>query len=86
MSRILLKPVPEPKTDLSHFHRLVSAYQTNDESVEDLAVELEKAVQIAREKCESVVVDQDCLDHVFIVHPNAIGLYRLVSTWEVVKR
>ena len=83
MSRVLLKPdgIFGPR-DLSQFHSLVSAYETVPENVERLALDLEHAIVQAKASTKSVVVDHDCLEHVFIVHPSgAVTLYREISSW-----
>lgn len=87
MSRLLLRREDPTPTDLSHFHRLVSAYHISEELVEALAVSLEEAQKEARQSGESIIVEQDCLEHLFIVFPSGnVGLYRSVGTYQIVER
>jgi hypothetical protein len=68
---------------LSHLHRYVSAYETNKTTLEDLEQDIQIALLEAKQH-GPVIVQQDCLEHIFIVFPSGtIGLYRLVGNYEV---
>ncbi len=74
----------EADTHLSHIHRLVSAYATNDKTVADLSCAISWAKKEAKKQRESIVVCQDCLEHILVIHPSGtISLYRQISDWEV---
>lgn len=68
---------------LSHLHRCVSAYHTDPETVgylqQDIVAALAKSKQHG-----AIIVEQDCLEHIFVVFPSGtIGLYRKVGSYEV---
>jgi hypothetical protein len=74
----------ESVVHLSHFHRYVSAYETTTESVGELGRDIANAIEVARRTKKAQIVDQDCLEHVFIVYPSgAICLYRKVGSYTV---
>lgn len=69
---------------ISHFHHFVSAYETNEETVADLEEAIREAVVCAKAIGEGVIVDQDCGDHVFIVHPRgSISLMAERKSFEI---
>lgn len=69
---------------LSHFHRLVSAYVTSEESLADLEHKIIVAIREARLLNERRIVEQDCIEHIFVVFPSGtIALYREVGCYEV---
>ena len=79
-----LKPVEEGPIHLSHLHRLVSAYETNRQTVVELATALREGVEKSKRDTEVVVVDQDSMEHVFICLPSGkLALYRLVQVYEI---
>lgn len=79
-----LKLVPGNKTHLSHFHPLVSAYETNDETIKDLEQSISDAIRKAKENTQPIIVDQDSIEHIFIVWPSGkISLYREVGCYEI---
>lgn len=81
-----LQQVADCKTHLSHFHILVSAYATCKENVDDLAVAIRAGQQQARASREDVIVDQDGMDHIFVVHPSGrVSLYRQVGIYDVIE-
>jgi hypothetical protein len=62
----------------------VSAYESSPERVKDLAEALELAVLNAKACGSSIIVDQDSLEHIFVVFPSGnIGLYRQCGMYEV---
>lgn len=81
-----LKLASEPLTHISHFHHFVSAYETNKEMVDKLIEMIDDALKTAKGSLEPVIVEQDCLEHIFVVYPSGtIGLYRIVGRYEVVR-
>lgn len=60
----------ESRVHLSHFMYLVSAYEPSKERVEDLADSLLEAIEDAKREVKSIIVDQDCNEHFFVVHPS----------------
>ena len=79
-----LKLKSDSKTHLSLFHHLVSSYQTNDETVKGLEGMLKSAIEIAKSTKEAQIVEQDSLEHIFVVYPSGtVCLYREVGSYEV---
>jgi hypothetical protein len=69
---------------LSHLHHLVSSYESSPERVKDLAEALELAILNAKACGSSIIVDQDCLDHIFVCFPSgSIGLYKQCGKYEI---
>jgi hypothetical protein len=69
---------------LSHFHSYVSAYFTTKETVGELEQAILLAQEQAKESKDAQIVEQDCLEHLFIVFPSgSICLYRLVGDYEI---
>jgi len=82
--RMFLKRKDDIKTHISHFHHYVSSYETNEETVRWLEDLLVQGANEAKEKGESVIVDQDSMEHIFVCHPAGnVTLYREVGTFEV---
>ena len=80
-----LKQKPEHKVHISHLHHFVSAYETNEENVKWLEDMIKEALKVAREKTESQIVDQDCLEHIFVCYPfGTVSLYRRIADYEVI--
>jgi len=68
---------------LSHLHRYVSSYATNKETIENLQQDILVALEVS-EQYGPQIVEQDCLEHIFVVFPSGIiSLYRKVGDYEV---
>jgi hypothetical protein len=79
-----LKPIHHHPIHVSHFHRWVSAYETNEETVDWLIQMIKDAIQIAEQTKEPQIVCQDNYNHVFLVHPSKhISLYRKINLYKV---
>lgn len=67
---------------ISHYFNLVSAYHLSPENLDRLVESICEAVTKAKETGEGVIVEQDCLEHIFVVHPSgAISLYARMGTF-----
>jgi len=70
------------KMHVSHIFNLVSAYHLNHENVARLIDQINEAVVTAKKNTQSVIVEQDCLEHILVVHPSgAISLYARMGTF-----
>ena len=73
-------------THLSHYFHLISAYKLNPETFNELVESINTATIKAVEETKSVIVSQDSLDHILVVHPSkAITLYAAMGTFERVE-
>lgn len=71
---------------LSHYFHLVSAYELCQERLDDLIRDIEEAQKKAKETYESIVVEQDCLEHIMLVHPSGrVSLYACMGTFNISK-
>ena len=72
------------RAHLSHYFNLVSAYHLNHENLDRLMESIREATIKAKETSEGVIVEQDCLEHIFVVHPSgAISLYACMGTFTI---
>lgn len=72
------------KCHVSHYFNLVSAYHCVPETVQELINQINEAVVKAKEIGEGVIVEQDCHQHIFVVHPSgAISLYACMGTFTI---
>jgi len=70
------------RVHISHYFNLVSAYHLNPENLDRLVESIREAIVKAKETGEGVIVEQDCLEHIFVVHPSgAISLYACMGTF-----
>jgi len=73
-------------THLSHYFHLISAYDLTEVTFNALLEEIDQAMKKATETKESVIVTQDSVDHILVVHPSkAITLYASMGTFEKVE-
>ena len=72
----------DEKLHFSHLHRYVSAYETSDSMVQQLAVDLIAALKVARDTCTRQIVDQDG-EMFFVCNPN--GTFSLCLEWKKFK-
>lgn len=72
------------RAHISHYFNLVSAYHLNPENLDRLMELIREATVKAKETREGVIVEQDCLEHIFVVHPSgAISLYACMGTFTI---
>ena len=64
---------------LSHLHAYVSAYQTTDATVKELADALVEGLAEAKRETRQVIVDQDG-EHFFVCYPS--GAFDLCIRWK----
>lgn len=57
-------------THISHFHSLVSAYETTGVSINDLIEEIQEAITDAKQAGNSIVVNSQSGYMFFVVHPS----------------
>lgn len=80
-----LKLQEQVPTHISHFMRLVSAYEITNPMVQDLAEKLREGLTRAKETVHPVIVDQDTIDFFFLCFPSgSIGLYCRMGMYEAV--
>jgi hypothetical protein len=71
---------------ISHYFNLVSAYELCPERLDDLIKDIEEAQKKAKETYESIVVEQDCHEHILLVHPSGrVSLYACMGLFDIVK-
>jgi len=69
----------EERYHISHLHHYVSAYEYTKETLKDLVDDLERALEEAKKKTETIIVDQDG-EMFFCVYPS--GLISLCFRWK----
>ena len=72
------------KMHISHIFNLVSAYHLNHENVARLIEQINEAVVTAKKNTQSVIVEQDCLEHILVVRPSGVvSLYACMGTYSI---
>lgn len=72
------------RAHISHYFNLVSAYHLNPDNLDRLMELIREAIPKAKESGEGVIVEQDCHEHIFVVHPSgAISLYACMGTFTI---
>jgi hypothetical protein len=56
----------------------------NHENVARLIEQISEAVVTAKKNTQSVIVEQDCLEHILVVHPSGVvSLYACMGTYSI---
>lgn len=74
------------KCHISHYFNLVSAYELTEEKLKDLLEDIEAAKIEAKQSCKSIIVSQDSLEHIFVIHPSGrISLYACMGCFDLME-
>lgn len=84
MHMILIRE--QQKIEISHFHHLLSCYESTPRTIEELRQDVKRALVKAKETKETQIVSQDRVDFCLHIHPSgSISLMAAIKEFDSVK-
>jgi hypothetical protein len=74
------------KIEISHYHHLLSCYESTPQMVEELRQDIKEALVKAKKTKETQIVSQDRVDFCLHIHPSgSISLMAAIKEFDSVK-